>query len=306
MQPNQASELPSHDIKLLDRVLDTLFAERGSADLTLASYGSDWRLWASWLQARGSSVCLAQAADVIDFLADRGRLLIKARSSARMLSGLRQLYGQLLIDRHIEIDPTRDVKAPRVPRGLPKAITEREIDALLQAPDVSTALGLRDRAMLELMYATGLRVTELVSIGGEQINLRQGALRVTGKGRKERIVPLGEVASDWLERYISESRPVILKGQRALGLFVTARGGAMTRQQFWNIVKRHAVRAGIVRPISPHVLRHSFATHLLNHGADLRALQLMLGHADLSTTQIYTLVAKEGLKKLYAAHHPRA
>lgn len=208
-------------------------------------------------------------------------------------------------DGRVAADPTLLLDAPKLPRSLPKALSEREVEELLRAP-ADSPLGLRDRAMLELMYATGLRVSELVGLVAAQVNLRQGVLRVVGKGGKERLVPLGDEAAHWLARYVGEARPALLKGGRSEALFVSNRRAAMTRQMFWTLVKKHAAAAGIAAArISPHVLRHSFATHLLNHGADLRALQLMLGHSSLSTTQIYTLVAKEGLKRLHERHHPR-
>ena len=228
-----------------------------------------------------------------------------ARSNARLLSSLRHFYRLLQRDGRINEDPTLLVDAPKLPRSLPKALSEAEVEGLLQAPP-ATPLGLRDRAMLELMYATGLRVSELVGLRADQVNLRQGVLRVTGKGGKERLVPIGDEAQHWLVRYVGESRDGLLKGMRVDALFVTARRSGMTRQMFWILVKKHALLAGIAsQRISPHVLRHSFATHLLNHGADLRALQMLLGHSSLSTTQIYTLVAKEGLKRVHAEHHPR-
>jgi integrase/recombinase XerD len=222
------------------------------------------------------------------------------------LSTLRHFYRTRLRSGAIAADPTLLLDAPKLPRSLPKALSEAQVDALIAAPDVSTPLGLRDRAMFELIYATGLRVSELVGIRTDQINLRQGVARVTGKGNKERLVPLGEQAQDWIERYYAESRPALLRGALVDAVFVSNRRDAMTRQMFWFMVKRYAQQVGIDgKRISPHVLRHCFATHLLNHGADLRALQMLLGHSSLSTTQIYTLVAREGLKRLHEKHHPR-
>lgn len=293
-------------LELVERVADGLYGERGSADLTLAAYRSDWLLLAGWLSARGKTLIEADGVDLAGFLADRAVAGIKARSSARLISALRQFYGWLITHAELATDPTRDLLPPKLPRPLPKPISEREVEALLAAPALDTPLGLRDRAMLELMYATGLRVSELVTIAGDQVNLRQGALRVRGKGSRERVVPMGEVAADWIRRYLVEARPLILGAQQSAALFVTGRGGPMTRQMFWQLVKRYALIAGVRGSLSPHGLRHSFATHLLNHGADLRSVQLMLGHAELSTTQIYTLVAREGLKRLYEQHHPRA
>jgi integrase/recombinase XerD len=221
------------------------------------------------------------------------------------LSSLRRFYQYLVREGRMQVDPSAQIDAPKLGRPLPKALTEAEVDALLQAPDVKQFLGMRDRAMLELLYACGLRVTELVNLQVSQLNLRQGVLRVVGKGNKERLVPLGEEAAEWMERYVEEARPALLRGRMSDAFFVTQRGTAMTRQAFWYLIKRYAQHAGIVTGLSPHSLRHSFATHLLNHGADLRALQMLLGHSNLSTTQIYTHVARERLKGVHAAHHPR-
>ena len=296
---------------LIDRFLQLLWAELALSDNTLASYRLDLQGFARWLAAEGSSLLTCTRLQVFGYLAMRSERGGKtgtgfsARSSARLLSSLRQFYRLQLRDGAMDADPTLLVDAPKLPRGLPKAVAESDIDALLRAPP-DTPLGLRDHSMLELMYATGLRVTELVGLRTAEVNLRQGVLRVTGKGGKERLVPIGEEAAHWLLRYVGEARPLLLKGVAVDALFVTARRAGMTRQMFWVVVKKYAVAAGIpASRISPHVLRHSFATHLLNHGADLRALQLMLGHSSLSTTQIYTLVAKEGLKRLHQRHHPR-
>jgi len=231
---------------------------------------------------------------------------VAVRSMARRQSSFRRYYGFVARNEPGFEDPTLLIERPRTPRSLPKALAEREIESLLQAPDLETTLGLRDRAMLELMYASGLRVSELVELPLASLNLRQGVLRVTGKGGKDRLVPVGELALERIEAYLATARPVLAKGRQPAALFLSKRGEGMTRQMFWTLVKRYALRVGIVaKRISPHVLRHSFATHLLNHGADLRALQMLLGHSALSTTQIYTLVAKEGLKRLHAQHHPR-
>ncbi len=296
---------------LIDRFLQVLWAELALSDNTLASYRLDLEGFARWLASQGSSLLACTRMEVFGYLAMRSERGGKtgagfsARSSARLLSSLRQFYRLQLRDGGMQADPTLLVDAPKLPRGLPKALPESDIEALLRAPP-ETPLGLRDRSMLELMYATGLRVTELVGLRTAEVNLRQGVLRVTGKGGKERLVPVGEEAAHWLLRYVGEARPLLLKGVAVDALFVTARRAGMTRQMFWVVVKKYAVAAGIpASRISPHVLRHSFATHLLNHGADLRALQLMLGHSSLSTTQVYTLVAKEGLKRLHQQHHPR-
>ena len=306
-----AAPVAAPDAAAIAAFIERAWSELGLADNTLASYRRDLEGFARWLATRGGSLSGATRADLQAYLGQRSRGKAdggsghKARSNARLLSSLRHFYRTLVRDGRIEADPTLLVDAPKLPRSLPKALSEREIEALLQAP-TDSALGLRDRAMLELMYATGLRVSELVGIAATQVNLRQGVLRVVGKGGKERLVPLGEEAAHWLARYVAEARPQLLKGARSEALFVSNRRAAMTRQMFWTLVKRHARVAGIpAARISPHVLRHSFATHLLNHGADLRALQLMLGHGSLSTTQIYTLVAREGLKRLHQRHHPR-
>lgn len=294
------------DEALIRRFLDRKWSEQGVASNTLSSYGSDLRLLARWLHAQQKPNLLqAQTADLFDYLAARQ---LKPKSAARLVSCLRQFYASAVLHLERADDPAAALASPKLPRSLPKALSEAEIEALLLAPPLADPAGLRDRAMLELMYATGLRVTELVELPGTAVNLRQGVLRAFGKGSKERLLPIGEEAQAWLERYLAQARPV-LAGKRArpeAALFLSRRGAALSRQAFWTVVKRHALHAGIPsRKISPHVLRHSFATHLLNHGADLRVVQLLLGHKDLSTTQIYTLVAREGLKRLVAEHHPR-
>ena len=299
------------DGALIDFFLERAWSELGLADNTLAGYRRDLEGYSRWLTAQGRSLSDADREWLQRYLGARGRAGgrsgagYRARSNARLLSALRHFHRLLVREGRLVADPTLLVDAPKLPRSLPKALSESEIDGLLRVPP-DTPLGLRDRAMLELMYATGLRVSELVGITAAQVNLRQGVLRVLGKGGKERLVPLGDEAAHWLQRYVAEARPLLLKGGRSDALFVSNRRAAMTRQMFWTLVRKHASVAGIpAARISPHVLRHSFATHLLNHGADLRALQLMLGHTSLSTTQIYTLVAKEGLKRLHARHHPR-
>jgi integrase/recombinase XerD len=303
--------IAAEDLALIDAFLERTWSELGLADNTLASYRLDLEGFARWLARHASSLARCGREELHRYLGERhakggtGGKGYKARSNARMLSTLRHFYRAMVRDGRLTADPTLLLDAPKLPRSLPKALGESEIDALLRAPP-DTPLGLRDRAMLELMYASGLRVSELVGIAAAEVNLRQGVLRVFGKGGKERLVPLGDEAAHWLERYVAEARPVLLKGGRSDALFVSNRRAAMTRQMFWTLVKKHALAAGIpARRISPHVLRHSFATHLLNRGADLRALQLMLGHSSLSTTQIYTLVAREGLKRLHERHHPR-
>ncbi|QGW64089.1 site-specific tyrosine recombinase XerD [Lysobacter soli] len=298
--------LPDADAALIGRFLDAIWAENGLAQPTLDSYRRDLELLARYRSDRKAGLADADRAALFDYLAWRSQQGYSPRSNARLLSALRAFYAWLVRRGERTDDPTALLDPPKLPRSLPKALAESQIEALLAAPDIATPLGLRDRAMLELMYAAGLRVSELVNLPATAVNLRQGALRVMGKGSKERLVPLGEEAQHWLERYLAQSRPQ-LAGKRALApLFLSANGEAPTRQQYWQLVKKYAAVAGIDPDrISPHGLRHSFATHLLNHGADLRALQMLLGHSSLSTTQIYTLVAREQLKQLHAKHHPR-
>lgn len=298
--------VPDADERAIATFLDALWAESGVAQATLESYRRDLEGYARWRQGRGGGLAGADRAALFDYFAERTHAGYSPRSNSRLLSTLRAFYAHCVRRRDREDDPTALIDPPRLPRSLPKALSEPEIDALLSVQDIETPLGLRDRAMFELMYACGLRVSELVHLPATALNLRQGVLRVMGKGSKERMVPLGEEAQHWLERYLAGARPQIA-GKRALApLFLEPDGEAPTRGAFWRLVKRYAVLAGIdPRRISPHGLRHSFATHLLNRGADLRALQLLLGHSSLSTTQIYTLVAREHLQKLHAKHHPR-
>ena len=312
-EPNTPETMTSAaDRAVIDTFLERIWSEQGLADNTLASYRRDLEGLSRWLAKQGSSLDRCTRESLYRYLAERsargGRrgTGYTARSNARLLSTLRHFYRSRLRDGAIKEDPTLLLDAPKLPRSLPKALSEANVEALIAAPDVSRPLGLRDRAMFELIYATGLRVSELIGIRTEQLNLRQGVVRVTGKGGKERLVPLGEQAQDWIERYYAESRPALLRGAEVDEVFVSNRRAAMTRQMFWFTVKRYASLAGIdAKRISPHVLRHCFATHLLNHGADLRALQMLLGHSSLSTTQIYTFVAREGLKRLHEKHHPR-
>jgi integrase/recombinase XerD len=298
--------LRDDDARAIDAFLDALWAESGVARQTLSGYRRDLGGFARWRDGAGGGLVSADRAALFDYLAWRSRDGYSPRSNARLLSALRAFFAHRLRQGARVDDPTALLDLPHLPRLLPKALAEAEIEALLAAPDTDTALGLRDRAMLELMYAAGLRVSELTTLPATAVNLRQGVLRVVGKGGKERLVPLGEEAQHWLETYLARARPA-LAGQRALAaLFLDTHGAAPTRQAFWQLVKRHAAAAGIdPRRVSPHGLRHSFATHLLNHGADLRALQMLLGHSSLSTTQIYTLVAREQLKRLHQRHHPR-
>lgn len=291
------------DRDLIDTFLDALWMERGLSANTLQAYRSDLQHFQHWHSARHGRLAGTKPADVLAFLAAQGGRSV--RTVARRLSALRRLFQYLVRSGRMHADPTANVESPRLGRSLPKSLTEGEIESLLHAPDLQLDAGVRDRAMLELLYATGLRVSELVGLHMEQLNLRQGVVRVLGKGGKERLVPLGEEAVTWLERYISTARPALLRHQPSATLFPGNRGTPLTRQAFWHAIKRHALKAGIAGNISPHVLRHAFATHLLNHGADLRVVQMLLGHADISTTQIYTHVAQERLKKLHAQHHPR-
>ena len=291
---------------LIDAFCDQVWLQDGLAPSSLASYRHDLTAWAAWLDRRGSSLLAAQRAEVETYLAEQFRAKAKATSIARRLSSLRRFYALQLLQGTLRADPTLRVRAPKLPRRLPKNLSEAQVEALLAAPDPETMLGLRDRAMLETLYATGLRVSELVGLTLAQVSLDMGVVRVLGKGSKERLVPLGEEAIGWLKRYLASGRPALVGDGKSNALFVTARRGPLTRQAFWALLKRLAVKAGIpAASISPHVLRHAFATHLLNHGADLRVVQLLLGHADITTTTIYTHVARERLKKLHAQHHPR-
>lgn len=291
------------DEAAIGRFLDRLWLERGVAENTRDSYGSDLSLFARWLRPRAVALAAAGEADIRDYLAARAA---SARSQARLLSALRQFFRFLVQDRARTDDPTARLDSPKLGRRLPKTLSEQQVTALLEAPPVETTLGLRDKAMLELMYASGLRVSELVKLTLPRINVEQGVVQVIGKGGKERLVPMGEWAMDWTRRYLRESRPDLTEGAASDWLFITARGGPMTRQNFWHLIKRYASAAGIPSAPSPHVLRHAFATHLLEHGADLRSVQSLLGHADLSTTQIYTHVAQARLREIHQKHHPRA
>ena len=290
----------------LDAFCDALWLEDGLSANSLESYRRDLGQFAEWLAESDRPLAEAGSGEIQRFLADRTlRQGVAARSLARQLSALKRYYRWLLRQGRRGDDPTVNIEAPRLPRPLPKSLTEADVEALLNAPEVGEPLGLRDRAMLELLYACGLRVSELVGLPLAAVSLNDGVARVMGKGAKERLVPLGEEAADWLARYLAEARPVLLAGRPGDALFVTARAERMTRQAFWYAIKRHARMAGIASPLSPHTLRHAFATHLLNHGADLRVVQMLLGHADISTTQIYTHVARERLKALHREHHPR-
>ena len=298
----QAELIPHY----LQQFLDALWLESGLSNNTVEAYRRDLLLFSVWLKDSDTDLAAATREDILRYQGVRLRAGRKARSEARLLSSLRRFYRYLCREEIRESDPTTQIESPRIGKSLPSGLTEQEVEALLAQPDTDVSLGLRDRAMLEVLYATGLRVSELVALTIEQVNMRQGLVRCVGKGNKERLVPLGEIAFDWLQRYLWESRPALLIGRATDDLFPTRRGKAMTRQAFWYLIKRYAKQASIDKPLSPHTLRHAFATHLLNHGAYLRVVQLLLGHADLSTTQIYTHVARERLKSLHAIHHPRA
>ena len=292
----------------IDLFIDALWLENGLAANSLAAYRRDLTLFATWLQGQGSQLLHAQEADLQQYFAHR-HADTKATSANRRLTVFKRFYRWALRERYIVQDPTLKLLTAKQPARAPKSLTEAQVERLLQAPDVSTALGMRDRTMLELLYASGLRVSELVGLKTLHLSLNDGVLRVMGKGSKERLVPFGEVARDWLQRYMAEARPQLLAGKQTGDLFITVRGKhageAMTRAMFWQLIKRYALMADIKESISPHTLRHAFATHLLNHGADLRAVQMLLGHADISTTTIYTHIARERLKSLHETHHPR-
>ena len=299
--------LSSANAKALDRFADGLWLNDGLARNTLESYRRDVAQFAQWLdEARGKPLLEAGSVDLLRHLAWQVEKKHAApRTTGRLISALRRFYQFAVREGLRADDPAADLDSPKLPRSLPKSLSEAQVEALLSAPDTATALGLRDRAMLETLYASGLRVSELVGLKTIQVSLDMNVVRVLGKGSKERLTPLGEEAADWIARYQREARPELLSGRKSDALFVTARGGPMTRQAFWSLVKRCALQAGITQSISPHTLRHAFATHLINHGADLRVVQLLLGHADISTTQIYTHVARERLKLLHRKHHPR-
>lgn len=290
----------------LDRFLDELWAVEGLSDHTLAAYRRDLEGLAHWLEPRGVDLETAGAPDLLGYISARMQAGARPKSITRALSSIRRFYRYRVYQGEREDDPSAGIESPRAGRPLPASLSEAQVDALLQAPDLETAVGLRDRAMLELMYATGLRVSELVGLEQSEVNSRQGVVRITGKGDKERLVPLGEEAAHWLARFQREARPDLMDGHPPCeAVFVTRRGRGLTRQAFWYRIKAHARSAGIESPLSPHTLRHAFATHLLDHGADLRVVQMLLGHSSLSTTQIYTHVARARLQSLHAEHHPR-
>jgi len=288
---------------LIDQFIDALWLESGLSKNTLSAYRSDMNRFCVVLDGVSLlDVTQSEVQKLLSVLLAEGA---KGSSSARVLSTLRRFYRYQIRQNTIQTDPCAQVLSPKQGRPLPKALSEQQVENLLNAPQIETTLGLRDRAMLETLYATGLRVSELVALTMLEINLDVGVVRIVGKGNKERLVPLGEQAVDWIERYLANSRADLLKQKQSDSVFVTARGSSMTRQAFWHLIKRHALNAGIAQGLSPHTLRHAFATHLINHGADLRSVQMLLGHADLSTTQIYTHIARERLQSLHAQHHPR-
>ncbi len=297
--------MPAIDNPMIDRFLDALWLEKGLSDNTRDAYRSDLALFNGWLQEKGVDLMSVSREAILDHLGWRVDNGYKPRSTARLLSGVRGFYRYLLREKLIAVDPTLQVDMPQLGKPLPKSLSEADVEALLAAPDLSDAIGQRDRAMLEVLYACGLRVTELISLTLEQVNLRQGVLRIMGKGSKERLVPMGEEAIVWVERYMRDARHELLNGRPSDVLFPSQRGEQMTRQTFWHRIKHQAKVAGIGKSLSPHTLRHAFATHLLNHGADLRVVQMLLGHSDLSTTQIYTHVARARLQEMHTKHHPR-
>ncbi|GJM10997.1 MAG: tyrosine recombinase XerD [Lysobacteraceae bacterium] len=300
------TEADDNDRDAIEAFLDRSWGELGLADNTLAAYRADLLDAAAFLRSNSSALPMARRQDLLAWLAELAKRKQSARTVARKLSCLRHYYQHMIRRGERSTDPTAEIAPPRLPPRLPGALSEMEVEALLDAPDVDTAMGLRDRAMFELMYAAGLRVSELVTLPLTHLDMERGVLRVTGKGSKDRLVPIGETAMDWLSEYLRSARPELMAGQHSDAVFVSNRKSAMTRQTFWHAVKKYAQLAGIHKNVSPHTLRHSFATHLLNNGADLRVLQLLLGHSDLSTTQIYTHIADENLKKLHKEHHPRA
>ena len=300
MKPS--ASLPPSEISLIDGFIDQIWMEHGLSQNTLDSYRYDLKGFATWLADRKSSLASVEPSEINNYLTEHTKR--KPKSIARLLSSLRRLFGFMCREGLRKDNPCQLIKSPKLGRHLPQSLSEDEVEALLNAPKTSTALGLRDRTMLELMYASGLRVSEMVNLQLDQVNLQRGLIRLTGKGNKERLAPIGEEALKWLQNYLHSARPTLLKGETGSPVFVTYRAKAMSRQAFWYLIKRYAKQVAIAKPLSPHSLRHAFATHLLNHGADLRVVQILLGHSDLSTTQIYTHIAKQRLKQLHARHHP--
>ncbi|HEX9877330.1 MAG TPA: site-specific tyrosine recombinase XerD [Gammaproteobacteria bacterium] len=304
-QAKVSAELPKDPKEVIDRFLDAIWMERGLSENTLGAYRADLLALTQRLTDRGINLVAASKSDLLDYISWRVDGGAKPRSTARQLSSFRRFFRYLLREGVISEDPTAQIAMPKIGRSLPQSLTEEEVDSLLRAPNVAEPLGHRDRAMLELLYATGVRVSELINLKMSQMNLNQGVLRIIGKGDRERLIPLGDEAQDWLREFIEGPRVEILLERQSDYLFPTRRGDRMTRQAFWHIIKRYAKKAGVRKRLSPHTVRHAFATHLLNNGADLRVVQLLLGHSDVSTTQIYTHVARERLKDLHARHHPR-
>ncbi|HUN27246.1 MAG TPA: site-specific tyrosine recombinase XerD [Steroidobacteraceae bacterium] len=300
-----ATPAPDPSDPAVSRFLDAVWMERGLSSNTLAAYRADLTALSRWLTGRGVAMARTTRADLQDFIAWRVQAGARPRSTARQLSSFRRFFRYLVRENVIREDPTADIAMPKIGRSLPKSLTEEEVESLLGAPQVSDPLGNRDRTMLEVLYATGLRVSELVNLRHTQVNLNQGVIRILGKGSRERLIPLGEEAMRWIREFSGGSRSEILLERQSEYVFPTRRGDRMTRQAFWHIIKRYARKAGVDKELSPHTLRHAFATHLLNHGADLRVVQMLLGHSDLSTTQIYTHVARERMKELHSQHHPR-
>nr|VFJ72662.1 MAG: integrase/recombinase XerD [Candidatus Kentron sp. FW] len=303
MPTRQTTPIAHTEETLIERFLDALWVEQGLSQNTLSAYRSDLVIFSRWLEQKGTSLLQASRADILAFLAS----LISGpvSTNVRRLSSLRRFYQYQIREGQRDNDPCAQISAPRIGRPLPRSLTENEVVKLISAPNTGDPLGLRDRTMLEVLYATGIRVSELVSLQRSQVNLRQGVLRIVGKGNKERLVPLGEEAMKWIEKFTDDARNAILRGQATDALFPTRRGKVMTRQAFWHAIKRYALQVDIRMPLSPHTLRHAFATHLLNHGADLRVVQILLGHSSISTTQIYTHVARQRLQELHEKHHPR-
>jgi len=305
---NYSKEIPKNSHtknEIIDAFIDHLWLEDGLSKNTLNSYRFDLELFTEWLtKSLKKNILDVSQADIQEYLSFKFPTS-KSRSISRLLATLRRLFRYLLRENKIKNDPTLEIMSPKIPKSLPKSLSEEEVEALLNAPDVETISGLRDKAMLELLYACGLRVSELVNILLTELSMTEGIIRITGKGSKTRLVPMGEEAVDWIKKYINESRNDILNKKTSKYLFITIRGSGMTRQAFWYLIKKYSIIAEIKKPISPHILRHAFATHLINHGADIRVVQMLLGHSDISTTQIYTHVARERLKKIHESHHPR-
>jgi len=293
------------DHDLIDQFLDWIWLESGLSAHTISAYRTDLQQFSKWLISRKSSLANSRREDILAYLSYRMEQGAQARTMARFLSTMKRYYQHAIQQKWIQVNPVKDVVMPKTMRHLPKVISEEDVEKLLFAANTKTNYGLRDRAMLETLYATGLRVSELVNLTLAEINLQAGVVRVTGKGNKQRLVPMGEEAIRWVEKYLNQARAQLLKKKITDAVFLSSRGTAMTRQAFWQLIKKYAVQVEIKSALSPHTLRHAFATHLLNHGADLRTTQMLLGHADLSTTQIYTHVAKERLKSLHSTHHPR-